>query len=814
MARILLMCAEGLPLEAEIEGMTPLIKRGVRKLRREWARRSAVFRSPLRAGIVGCGAIAPEHLDGYEYGGQAVIVAASDVVPSNLARVLDRCPAARVYLDFRRMLDEVRPDVVSICTWPQVHAEAVAAAAAAGVRGILCEKPLALQLADLDRMRAACQQRAVKLAGGHQWRFHKNYMRAAEIIRSGSLGAVVGIRGNIKSTLANNGTHLIDTARFILGDPTAVRVTCRCRRERGEFNRGIPAEDAASGEILFSGGLLFEFLTGDLSPDFFTIIVEGRERTLEMTPQYLKVNGELCTPKGATVGDCRSRQFREFIRWVKGRSAGYPAEFEQGARAAELVLALYESARLGQPVRLPLPNHGDVIGELYSASACESKDTVPAAADFPRQVVTTSAGERLALDGGRRAVSEWFSAKPSIGASELANLTRVILSRNLSCTDGRMVPALEKEFARLYGSPHAVASTSGTAAVHVALGALALNPGDEVITTPMTDMGTIIPILANNCLPVFADVDPVTGNLTAESIARRITPRTRAVIVVHLFGFPADLAEIGELLRERGIPLIEDCAQAHYAEYRGKKVGTWGDLGCFSLQQSKQITCGDGGVTLVNRPDLAERASLFVDKGWDRKRGVRAHLFLGMNYRMTELQGAVALAQLRKLPRLIEARRAMADRLTERLRAITGVVPPPEKPGVVPSWWMYPFSIDESLVGMPIDQLAEALVVEGVRVRRQYLPEPLFEYDVLKHQRTYGDSRYPYSAFAYQPPDGRDFPGLADFGKRLLFLSWSHNVRPKHVDAIAAAVRKLAARQRVEQTTARRPSLRPEPARV
>ncbi len=397
------------------------------------------------------------------------------------------------------------------------------------------------------------------------------------------------------------------------------------------------------------------------------------------------------------------------------------------------------------------------------------------------------------MDGGRRAVTKWFSGVPDIGAKELANLTRVIVSKNLSCTDGRMVPALEREFARRYGSPHAVASTSGTAAIHVALGALGLNPGDEVITTPMTDMGTVIPILACNCLPIFADVDPVTGNLTAESIARRITPRTRAVILVHLFGFPADLEGIGELLKARGIALIEDCAQAHYAEYRGRKVGTFGDFGCFSLQQSKQITCGDGGVTLVNREDLAERAALFVDKGWDRKRGVRAHLFLGMNYRMTELQGAVALAQLGKLPRLIGARRVSADALTRQLREIPGVVPPPERDGVSPSWWMYPFGIDEDRLGVDIDRFAEALMVEGVFIRRQYLPEPIFEYDVLKHQRTYGDSRYPFSAFPYEPPDANDFPGLREFGQRLLFMGWSHNVRTRHVDAIAAAVRKVAA---------------------
>jgi hypothetical protein len=130
---------------------------------------------------------------------------------------------------------------------------------------------------------------------------------------------------------------------------------------------------------------------------------------------------------------------------------------------------------------------------------------------------------------------------------------------------------------------------------------------------------------------------------------------------------------IRELLRARGIALIEDCAQAHWADYRGKKVGTYGDFGCFSLQQSKQMTCGDGGITLVNRDDLADRAALFVDKGWNRRSGLRTHLFLGMNYRMTELQAAVARAQLRKLPALIARRQATASMLSDRLRGIRAV---------------------------------------------------------------------------------------------------------------------------------------------
>ncbi len=272
--------------------MASLFDRALRKLKRIAVRKSAALRSPSRVALVGFGGIAPDHLDAYEGTGIAQVVAVCDVRPQNLAVALTRCPAARAYRDYRRMLEEVRPDVISICTWPQSHAEIVEAAAAAGVKGILCEKPLALQLAEVERMGAAAAARGVKLAGGHQYRFHPNYVRAAEIIRSGKLGKVTRVRGNIKSTLANNGPHLIDTVRFLLGDPPAERVTCQCTRERNEFNRSIPAEDGARGEILFGGGVRFELATGDLSPDFFSITVEGTAGLLEVTPQRLTVNGD------------------------------------------------------------------------------------------------------------------------------------------------------------------------------------------------------------------------------------------------------------------------------------------------------------------------------------------------------------------------------------------------------------------------------------------------------------------------------------------------------------------------------------------
>lgn len=767
-----------------MEKMLTLFQRALRKLRRETIRRTLWLRSPLRISLIGYGGIGPDHGDAYEATGRAAVVGISDLLPANLARGLDRHPSARGFMDSVRMLEELRPDAVSICTWPQSHADAVEVAVAAGVRGILCEKPLALSLSDIERMRAACAERNVKIAGGHQYRFHPYYTKAAELIRQGRLGRIIRVKGHIKSTLANNGPHLFDTVRFLLGDPCAEQVVCKCTRQRGDFNRGVPAEDSAEGKISFPNGIEFEFLLGDLAPSFFFIRIEGENGYLEITPNYLAVDGQNTRSISSASSICRTKQFAEFLQWVKGKRPVYSGEFEQGSQAVELMLACYESAHLGKPIVLPLGNTGSPIVDCYPGSISDVTPNI----SLPRFSDTPA---RLALNGGARSASHRFGASPTMGVAEMVRLSRVIISKNLSSTDGREVPALEREFARFYGSPRAVASTSGTAAIHVAVAALGLNPGDEIITTPMTDMGTVIPILACNCIPIFADIDPATGNLTAESIASKITPRTKAVILVHLFGVPADLDSIVDVLRRHGIPLIEDCSQAHGASYRGRKVGTFGAFGCFSLQQSKQITCGDGGITLVNDEGFAERAALFVDKGWDRKRGLRAHLFLGMNYRMTELQGAVALAQLRRLPALLQARRKSAEHLTNQIEKIRGILPPKRGSALDPSWWMYAFRIDEKLLGISTDAFAAALLVEGVRVRRQYLPVPIFEYDVLKHQRTYGDSGFPLSAYNYTPPDVEDFPGLRGFDERLLLIGWSHHARTRHAEEIASAIRKV-----------------------
>lgn len=325
---------------------------------------------------------------------------------------------------------------------------------------------------------------------------------------------------------------------------------------------------------------------------------------------------------------------------------------------------------------------------------------------------------------------------------ELKMVRAALVSQHLCCIDGQMVTQFERQFAFAYGVPYAVASTSGTAAIHIALGALDLNPGDEVITAPITDMGTIIPILSQGAIPVFADVDR-TFNMDPASVETCITPRTKAIIAVHLFGNPCDLEGLLAVARKHGLPVIEDCSQAHWTEYQGRFVGTHGVIGCFSFQQSKHMTTGDGGMTITSNPAYHERMKLFADKGYARKGwGSRAYLLHAPNYRMTELVGAVGLVQLGKVKAVVEKRRALGEHLTRLLSRIDGVETAPVTPGGTHSYWLYPMRVN----GFSAEAVAAEMARRKVWVSAGYTGKPIYLCsESLTAKKTYGTSEWPFT---------------------------------------------------------------------
>ena len=375
-----------------------------------------------------------------------------------------------------------------------------------------------------------------------------------------------------------------------------------------------------------------------------------------------------------------------------------------------------------------------------------------------------------------------------LGDEEIAALTSAIRSGTLTSTKGHFVKEFQTGFAQSVGATFGYACASGTAAIHAAVSAIDPNPGDEIITSAVTDMGAITPILYQTAVPVFADVDPTTGNPTAETIEAAISERTRAIIVTHLFGYPADMAGICAIARKLGIPVIEDCAQAYGATVNGQHVGTLGDIGCFSLQQGKHITAGEGGVVVTSNEALARRMRLFIDKAWGYGDPAPDHYFVALNGRMTELQGAVAVAQLSKLHHSVHQRQLLAHKLTKALSGLPALVTPPSDDQTVHSYWKYPLIVRPD-IGGPV-QLAAALRGFGINSAPRYIQKPAFECAVIRDQQTFGTSGFPFNLARAEALDysAERFPGTYAFLRDVLVLPWNERYSDIHVDYIAERI--------------------------
>ncbi len=301
-------------------------------------------------------------------------------------------------------------------------------------------------------------------------------------------------------------------------------------------------------------------------------------------------------------------------------------------------------------------------------------------------------------------------ARPVIGAEEKEAVLQVLDSGILA--QGEHVAAFERAFADYIGVKHAVAVSSGTTALHLAMLAHGIGPGDEVITTPFTFIATANSVLYVGARSVFVDIEPDTFNVDPARIEEKITPRTKAILPVHLFGHPAEMDAIMEIAERHGLLVIEDAAQAHGAEYHGRKVGSFG-TGVFSFYPTKNMTTGEGGMVTTDDDRLAERLRLLRDHGMPRR---YVHEVLGYNFRMTNIAAAIGLAQLRRLDEFNRVRIANAAYLSERLhRVVTPVV----RPGVRHVFHQYTVRVPDSR-DEAVEKLREAGIGVGI-----YYPIPI-----------------------------------------------------------------------------------------
>jgi len=332
---------------------------------------------------------------------------------------------------------------------------------------------------------------------------------------------------------------------------------------------------------------------------------------------------------------------------------------------------------------------------------------------------------------------------PRWGASELESLRRTLEQPSLFYWKNGATTHLIKAFQQHYPLEHVMPVSSGTASIHVAIAAAGVAPGDEVITTPITDMGTVIGILYQQAVPVFADLEPDSYNLSPVDVEAKITPRTKAILIVHLAGNPSDMDAFREIASRHNLILIEDCAQAWGANYKGQPVGTMGDLACYSFNDFKHIGCGDGGIVATSDPQIGAKLQRFADKGYDRSGGMRNPEILGLCYRMSELQAAVAAVQVEeRMVAIAETRHRLGDLLCKGLEGIPGIRPHAVRSDNFCSYWFTMFRLEPCAFTVNRNEFVRMLTEEGLQASAGYIAKPLYQFPVFQNAKFFA-GRWP-----------------------------------------------------------------------
>ncbi len=343
-------------------------------------------------------------------------------------------------------------------------------------------------------------------------------------------------------------------------------------------------------------------------------------------------------------------------------------------------------------------------------------------------VIRASAAEggRPALLGGDKVRTRPFPSWPVSDASEERALMNVLKSGKWSRGSGQQVNRFEREYTRITGAKDCLAVANGTAALFVSLNVLGVEPGDEVILPPYTFVATLNAVLRQYALPVFVDTDVETFQMDARKVEAAITAASRAILPVHLGGNVCDVDALAAIARRGKVALIEDACQAHLAEWKGRKVGTWGDAGCFSFQASKNLNSGEGGAILFNDPELRERAYAFHNNGRGLKPvgGGFSYGSSGTNLRLTEFQAAILLAQMERIGEQARRRSENAKYLTSMLREIRGIVPAREYEGCTRNaYHLYMLRYrEDAFAGLKRDAFLKALGAEGIPASGGYSP--------------------------------------------------------------------------------------------
>jgi len=308
---------------------------------------------------------------------------------------------------------------------------------------------------------------------------------------------------------------------------------------------------------------------------------------------------------------------------------------------------------------------------------------------------------------------------PVLGQKELEYVTDAVKTGWISSA-GRYVTEFEKRFSAFCNAKYGITTCNGTTAIHLAIASLGIGPGDEVIVPDFTMIASVNPVRYTGAKPVPVDSELTTWNIDVTMIEKKVSPKTKAIMVVHTYGHPVDMGPVLEIARKHGLHVIEDAAEAHGAEYKGKKVGAIGDVGCFSFYANKIITTGEGGMVVTNNDKIAEMARLLRDQAFEKQRRFW-HRYVGFNYRMTNVQAAIGLGQLERIDEFVQRRRKNAYKYNSMLQDVKGVILPPEAKWAKNVYWMYSILLDEN-VEVDRDILMAKLRDNGIDTRPFFYP--------------------------------------------------------------------------------------------
>jgi perosamine synthetase len=362
-------------------------------------------------------------------------------------------------------------------------------------------------------------------------------------------------------------------------------------------------------------------------------------------------------------------------------------------------------------------------------------------------------------------------SRPDISQADIDAVVAVLKTPNLSL--GPKLPAFERAFADRLGLRHGVAVNSGTSALHLVVRAMGLGAGDEMITSPFTFVATANCALFEGARPVFVDIDEHTWNMDVEKLEAAVTDRTKLLMPVHIFGRPMPMDAVMEIAARRGIPVAEDACEALGATYKGRQVGTFAAASTFAFYPNKQMTTGEGGMIVTDDDRLADLCRSLRNQGRDPGAGWLAHARLGYNYRLSDINGALGLAQLARLPEFLAARRRVAGRYIEKLSELDEIVlPAPYRDGEL-SWFVFVVRLADRFSQAERDKLLASLREQGIGTNNYFAPVPL--------QPFYREQ------FGYKPGD---FPVTDRISARTLALPFYNRLTPEDQDLVVACLKK------------------------